>query len=75
MYRFGDIIQGEEASGTVYYVVTEINGRRPILERLEDFIIRNYVVKAGDVYLTLKEIIEDEKQRAIKEGVIDVSYD
>ena len=71
MLELGVVIPNEEPSGTVYYVVTE-TGTRVSLERVEDFIIHNRVVTTGDVYRTLRDIIEDEKQRIIKKGVIDV---
>jgi hypothetical protein len=71
MLELGTIIANEETSGTVHYVVTE-TGRRPRLEKIEDYIIRRYVVQTGDVYRTIGEVIEDEKRYLIRKGEVDV---
>ena len=71
MLELGAIIPSEEPSGTVHYIVVE-TGERVVFEKVEDFIIRNRVITTGDVYRTLRDIIEDEKRRIIKKGVIDV---
>jgi hypothetical protein len=71
MFELGTIIAKEELSGTVHYVVTETGGRITF-EKVEDYIIRNYVVQTGDVYRTIKEIIEDEKRYLIRKGEVDV---
>lgn len=71
MLELGTIIANEEPSGTVHYVVTE-TGSRVSLEKIEDYIIRNYVVQTGDVYRTIKELIEDEKCYLIRKGDVDV---
>jgi hypothetical protein len=71
MLELGAILANEELCGTVHYVITE-TGRRPHLEKVEDFIIRNYIVQTGDVYRTIKEVIEDEKRKMIRKGEVDV---
>lgn len=71
MLTLGAVIPNEEPSGTVYYVVIE-TGERVVFEKVEDFIIRNRVITTGDVYRTLRDIIEDEKQIIIRKGFINV---
>ena len=71
MLPLGAIIANEEPSGTVHYVVTE-TGSRVQLEKIEDYIMQRYIVQTGDVYRTLKEIIEDEKRYLIRKGEVDV---
>lgn len=66
----GQIFENEELGGTVYYIVTEV-GSQTKFEKLEDFIIRNYVVQTGDVYRTIRDIIEDEKRYIIRRGKVD----
>ena len=73
MLKLGAIIPNEEPSGTVYYVVTE-TGSKVNLEKIEDYIIRRYVVQTGDVYRTIGEIIEDEKRYLIHKGEVDVPH-
>ena len=71
MLKLGTIISNEEPSGTVHYIVTE-TGVGAKLEKIEDYIIRRYIVQTGDVYRTIGEIIEDEKRYLIRKGVVDV---
>ena len=71
MPELGAIISCDEPSGIVHYIVVE-TGERVVFEKVEDFIIRNRVITTGDVYRTLRDIIEDEKRCIIKKGVLDV---
>ena len=71
MLRLGDVIESCSAAGTDYYIVTE-TGRRPLLERLEDYIINRRVITTCDVYRPLSDIIEEEKRAIIRKGTIDV---
>jgi hypothetical protein len=71
MLKLGTIILSEGPKGTEYYIVTE-TGRRPKLELVEEFIMRNYVVPYDDEICTLKEIINREKRKILSEGHIDV---
>ena len=73
MLELGTIIANEDPTGTIYFIVTKA-GTHTVLEKLDDFIMRNRVVQTSDVYRTLREIIEDEKQKIIKKGVADVPY-
>ena len=69
--KLGDVIESCGAAGTEYYIVTE-TGSRPLLEKVEDFIIRNRVITVCDVYRPLKDIIEEEKKSIISKGTIHV---
>ena len=69
--KLGEVISSVGPTGTDYYIVVE-TGRRPLLEKVEDFIICNRVVTTCDVYRTIKDIIEEEKKVIIRKGIIDV---
>lgn len=71
MLKLGTIIPGESPKGTEYYIVTETS-RRPKLELVEDFVMRNYAVSYDDELCTLKEIVNREKQKILSKGYIDV---
>jgi hypothetical protein len=60
MFEIGQIIDGADGK---QYIVTEIQGRRPNLELLDDYIERTYVVKNkyGE-NCTIKELINDIKK-------------
>lgn len=73
MLELGTIITNEDSTGLTYFIVTK-TGTHTVLEKLEDFIMRNYVIQTSDVYRTLKEIIADEKHKILKRGVADVLY-
>lgn len=69
--KLGDVIESRSATGTEYYIVTE-TGSRPLLEKVEDFIICNRVITVCDIYRPLKDIIEEEKKSIISKGTIHV---
>ena len=69
--KLGDIIESCDSTGTNYYIVVEA-GQRSLLEKLDDYIIRNRVITTCDVYRTLRDIIAEEKRVIIKKGTIDV---
>ena len=71
MLELWTIITHEDSTGTTYFIVTK-TGTHTVLEKLDDFIMRNRVVQTSDVYRTLKEILEDEKREILRKGVIDV---
>ena len=73
MLELGTIITNEDSTGLTYFIVTK-TGTHTVLEKLEDFIMRNYVIQTSDVYRTLKEIIADEKHKILKRGAADVTY-
>ena len=72
MLEVGTIIASKDPTATEYFVVTGITARRPVLEPLDSFIMRNYVVQTGDIYCTIKELVEDERHKMLQKGVIDV---
>ena len=69
--KLGDVIESHSVAGTDYYIVIE-TGYRPLLEKVEDYIIRNRVITVCDVYRPLRDIIEEEKRAIIRKGTIDV---
>ena len=71
MFKLGTIIPSEGPKGTEYYIVVE-EGHRPLLELLDDYIMRCRTVPYEGEYCTLREIVEREKQRIINRGHIDV---
>lgn len=71
MFKVGEIIPSESAKGTEYYIVVEA-GHRPLLELLDDYIMRCRTVPYEGDYCTLREIVEREKQRIISKGYINV---
>ena len=73
MLELGTIITNEDYTGLTYFIVTK-TGTHTVLEKLDDFILRNYVVQTSDVYTTLKEILEYEKKKILKKGIADVLY-
>ena len=73
MLELGTIITNEDSTGLTYFIVTK-TGTHTVLEKLDDFILRNYVVQTSDVYTTLKEILEFEKKKILKKGIADVLY-
>ena len=73
MFKLGEIIPSYGPQGEEYYIVVEV-GHRPLLEKVEDYIIRNYcVVDYGEQY-TLAGLIEREKRRMLSKGAVNV-YD
>ena len=73
MLELGTIITNEDSTGLTYFIVTK-TGTHTVLEKLDDFILRNYVVQTSDVYTTFKEILEYEKKKILKKGIADVPY-
>jgi hypothetical protein len=71
MFRVGEIIPSESLKGTEYYIVVEA-GHRPLLELLDDYIMRCRTVPYEGEYCTLREIVDCEKQRIISKGYINV---
>jgi hypothetical protein len=71
MFKLGEIIPSEGPKGTEYYIVVEA-GRRPLLELLDNYIMRCRTVPYEGEYCTLREIIDREKQRIISKGYVDV---
>jgi hypothetical protein len=71
MFKLGKIIPSEGPNGTEYYIVVE-DGARPLLELLDDYIMRCRTVSYEGEYRTLREIVEREKQRIINKGYINV---
>lgn len=71
MFKLGEIIPSEGPKGTEYYIVVE-EGRRPLLELLDNYIMRCRTVPYEGEYCTLREVVECEKQRIISKGYIDV---
>ena len=71
MFKFGEIIPSEGPKGIEYYIVVE-DGARPLLELLDDYIMRCRTVYYEGEYCTLKEIVDREKQRIISKGYINV---
>ena len=71
MLKLGTIISSESPKGMEYFIVTE-TGRRPKLELVEDFVMRNYMVPYEDELCTLKEIINREKQKILRGGQVNV---
>lgn len=73
MFEVGQIIIDKTAQGEEHYIVIETNGHRPILEKLDEFIMRHYVVRDqnGSCY-TIKELVNREKYKAISRGEWDV---
>jgi hypothetical protein len=73
MLEVGQIICSKDISGEEYFVVVE-TGHRPLLEKLDDFIIRNFVVcepSTGDFY-TLAELIAREKDKIIRNRKVEI---
>lgn len=71
MFKLGEIIPSEGPKGTEYYIVVE-EGARPLLELLDDYIMRCRTVSYEGEYCTLREIVDREKQRIISKGYINV---
>ncbi len=73
MFEYGQIIKSCGHQETDYYIVVE-TGRRPILQKLDNFIINNYRVTDPDTgdYYTIKEIIEREKHKIIHKEAIEL---
>jgi hypothetical protein len=71
MFKLGEIIPSEGPKGTEYYIVVE-EGTRPLLELLDDYIMRCRTVPYEGEYCTLREIVDREKQRIISKGYINV---
>jgi hypothetical protein len=69
--KLGEVIESCTPTGTDYYIVIE-TGYRPLLEKIEDFIIRNRVITTCDVYRPLRDIIEEEKKAIIRKGTTNV---
>lgn len=71
MFKLGEIIPSEGVKGTEYYIVVE-EGAKPLLELLDDYIMRCRTVYYEGEYCTLAEIVAREKQRIISRGYINV---
>ena len=73
MLELGQIFCSKEATGDVYYIVIE-TGRRMLFEKVEDYIIRNYVVSDPDTgnFYTIKNIIEQEKDKIIRNRKVEI---
>lgn len=71
MFKLGEIIPSEGPKGIEYYIVVEA-GDRPLLELLDDYILRCRIVPYEGEYCTLREVVEREKQRIISKGYINV---
>ncbi len=71
MFKLGEIIPSEGSKGTEYYIVVEA-GHRPLLELLDDYIMRCRTVPYEGEYCTLREIVYREKQKIISKGYINV---
>lgn len=71
MFKLGEIIPSEGPKSTEYYIVVEAS-HRPLLELLDDYIMRCRTVPYEGEYCTLREIVDREKQRIISKGYIDV---
>jgi hypothetical protein len=71
MFKLGEIIPSEGPKCTEYYIVVE-EGHRPLLELLDDYIMRCRTVPYEGEYCTLREIVDREKQRIISKGYINV---
>lgn len=72
MFEVGQIITDKNIQGEEHYIVIE-GGHRPVLEKLDEFIMRHYVVRDqnGSCY-TIKELVNREKYKAISRGEWDV---
>ena len=72
MFKLGEIVPSYGPQGEEHYIVVEA-GRRPLLEKVEDYIIRRYCVidNDGERY-TLAELINREKQKILHRGEVDV---
>jgi hypothetical protein len=71
MFKLGEIIPSDGPKGTEYYIVVE-EGTRPLLELLDDYIMRCRMVPYEGEYCTLREIVDREKQKIISKGYINV---
>lgn len=71
MFKLGEIIPSEGPKGTEYYIVVE-EGYRPLLELVDDYIMRCLTVPYEGECCTLREIVDREKQRIISKGYINV---
>ena len=65
----GDIIKNQvfETEQPRYFIVSALYGNIPDLEPIEDYIMRNFTVLYNNERYTLKEVLESEKQKIIKE--------
>ncbi len=71
MFRLGEIIPSHGSAGDEHYIVVE-TGHRSLLEKVEDYIIRNYCVMDHGEQYTLAGLIEREKQKMLSKGEINV---
>lgn len=65
----GDIIKNQvfETEQPQYFIVSALYGNIPDLEPIEHYIMRNFTVLYNNERYTLKEVLESEKQKIIKE--------
>lgn len=65
----GDIIKNQvfETEEPQYFIVSALYGNIPNLEPIDDYIMRNFTVLYNNERYTLKEVLEIEKQKIIKE--------
>jgi hypothetical protein len=69
MFKLGDIIKNQvfETEPPTYYIVSRLYGNSPEFEPLDDYIMRSFTVLYNNELCTLREILESEKQKIIKE--------
>lgn len=53
----------------VPFIVTAVHtNKAPDVELLDDYIMKNYMIKEGDDIITLKELVEREKAKILAEA-------
>lgn len=72
MFKVGEVISSFGPNGEEHYIVVEVDGTNPYLEKVEDYILRRYSVYHEGEYRTLGEIITLEKSKIINKGYLNV---
>lgn len=66
--KVGAIFYESNLKAVPFIVTATHENRAPDVELLDDYIMKNYMIKEGDDIITLKELVDREKAKILAEA-------